>query len=140
MQSPCPSILLYKLRNQTSDSTEGVKLRADTNLGVTQSQLLALYVVFLYDTLWSYKHSWQVDHTASSREACLELGMSAWPTSGCPPIHRPTASPAEATPWELLFHFSPYLESKQRFPEAQRLSLLPIVPASNASSPWTIRT
>lgn len=35
--------------SRLSDSTEGVRLRADTNLGVTQSQLLELCVVFLYE-------------------------------------------------------------------------------------------
>lgn len=138
-----PALPFFCTSSETRLSTEGVRLRADANLWVTQSQLLVPCVVFLHE------HSLELETLLPGGLHCfkqrslLRAGCVCMASEWMLPIHRPTASPAEATSWEVfLFHCSPYLGSptKQRFPEAQRLSLLPIVPASNASSPWTIRT
>lgn len=63
------------------------------------------------------------------------------PVSGCAPSTDPQSVPAEATMWEKcpLSSVLPGVP-KQRFPEAQRLPLLPVVPASAASSSRTVQT
>lgn len=102
MQSPCPSILLHKLRNQTFRFHRGSEAENRHKPWSHTLSAAGTLCAIPLGTLFGARNTLAGGPHCFKQRSLLRAGCVCMAASGCSPIHRPTASPADVTPWELL--------------------------------------